>query len=575
MPRKILSNKQIADIFDEIALYLEAQDIPYKPQAYHIAAETVRGLNQELFELYKKCGDICIDDLAGIGKSLTEKIVEAVTTGNISEYQALKIQYPFHMLELTRIQDIGAKTALYLYQQLGIKTVNDLERAAKAGNISTIPHMGIKTERNILRAIAFLRSSSGRQTIHLAMPFAQHLVEKLQSIPGVKQVEIAGSLRRRKETIGDIDLLATTKDPDKLIRAFKQLAFVSEIFEEGPTKMSVRYTNNMRGDLRILKPEEYGAGLVYFTGSKEHNILLRQRAIKQKMKLSEYGLFKGKEVVASKTEKQIYTALDLAYIPPEIRVGEDEIERAANKNIPSLIDYGSLKGDCQVQTNWSDGTDSIEDMVKAAKTHGLSYMAVTDHTQGLKIAHGLDEKRLLKQGKEIDRLNKKLKGFHVLKSTECDIRKDGSLDLSDSALRTLDLVCVSVHTNRKMTKQEMTERIIRGIKHPLVHILLHPTGRIINVRDQYELDMDQIIKAAKHYHVALEVNGSERLDPHEKYIRQTIEHGVKLVISSDTHAPEQFINLDFGIGQARRGWAKPSDVLNTKSVSAFLKAIKK
>ncbi len=575
MPRNILSNKQIADIFDEMALYLEAQDIPFKPQAYQIAAETIRGLNQELSDLYKTCGDVCIDDLAGIGTSLTEKIVEAVTTGNISEYQMLKKQFPFHMLELTHIQDVGPKTALHLYESLNIKTIKDLERAAKAGKISTIPHMGIKTQRNMLRAIAFLHSSSGRQTIHLAMPFAQHLVEKLQAVPGVKHIEIAGSLRRRKETIGDIDLLATTTDPSKLIRAFKQLAFISEILEEGPTKMTVRYTNNMNGDLRILQPEAYGAGLVYFTGSKEHNILLRQRAIKQKMKLSEYGLFQGKKRLASKTEKHMYTALGLSYIPPEIRVGADEIERAVTHHIPTLVEYGSLKGDLQVQTNWSDGTDSIEDMALAAKAYGLSYIAVTDHTQSLHIAHGLDEKRLLNQGKEIDQLNKRLKGFRLLKSTECDIRKDGSLDLSDTALCTLDLVCLSVHTNRKMTKQAMTERIIRGIQHPLVHILLHPTGRIINVRDQYAMDMDQIIRAAKQYNVALEVNGSERLDPHQKYIRQAIDYGVKLVISSDTHAPEQFVNLDFGIGQARRGWAKPSDVLNTKTISAFLKAIKK
>lgn len=575
MARKNLTNRQIAEIFEEIALLLRAQNIAFKPQAFEVAAESIRGLNEELSEMYKQCGESCIDQIPGVGKSMTEKIKEAVTKGKISEYQTMKKQFPFDMLGLTRVQDVGPKTALMLYKMLKVKNVRDLERVAKAGKIATLPRMGHKTEQNILRALAFLKTNSGRQIIHLVLPVANRIVEKLHAVPGVTHVEIAGSLRRRKETIGDIDLLATTTKPHELIRAFKRLSIVSEVLEEGPTKVTARYTNNMNGDLRILKPDEYGAGLVYFTGSKEHNILLRERAIKKGMKLSEYGLFRGKKRVTSKTEKQVYASLGLQEIPPEIRIGEDELEIAAKKKIPDLIPYGSIKGDCQVQTNWSDGTDSIEDMAKAARAYGLSYIAVTDHTKSLTIAHGLDEKRLREQGKEIDRLNKKLKGFRVLKSTECDVRSDGSLDLDDEALKTLDLVCVSVHSNRSLPKEKMTQRIIRALKHPRVHVFFHPTGRIVNTRDSYEVDMDQVIKAAKLYKVALEVNGSERIDMHEKFIRQTIETGVKLLINSDAHTPEQFSNMDIGIGQARRGWAKKTDVLNTKSVKEFLKAIRK
>lgn len=572
---KPATNHQIANIFEEIALFLRAQEVPFKPQAYEVAAEHVRALEEELSESYKTCGNECIDAIPGIGKNLAQKIEELVTTGQCKAYNALKKKYPFDMLGLTSIQDVGPKTALNLYKRLRIRTIDDLEQAAKGGKIALLPNMGVRSQRNILRGIQFRHGTNGRQIIHQAIPYASHIIEQLIHVPGVEHIDIAGSLRRRKETIGDIDLLAISKKPIELIHAFTRLPFVAEILEQGSTKVSVRYKNNMNGDLRILKPEEYGAGLIYFTGSKEHNILLRERAIKQKMKLSEYGLFKGKKRVADLTEKQIYTALGLQEIPPEIRVGEDEMEWAARNKIPSLIAYGSLKGDCQVQTNWSDGSASIEQMARTAKAYGLSYIAITDHTQSLTIANGLDEKRLLVQGKEIERLNKKLKGFRLLKSTECDIRQDGSLDLHDEVLRTLDLVCVSIHSHRTLSKEKMTERVIRALKHPLVHILFHPTGRIVNVRDGYEIDMDQVIKAAKLYRVALEVNGSERLDMHEKLIRQAVETGVKLGINSDAHTPEQFSNLDIGIGQARRGWVKKTDVLNTKSVDQFLRAIKK
>lgn len=570
-----ITNQKIANLFDEIALYLRAEDVPFKPQAYEIAAENIRALEEELSSSYQKCGKKCIDEIPGIGTSMVEKIEELVQTGKLKYYAELKKKYPFDMLALTNIQDVGPKTALALYKKLKIKTVADLQRAAEQNLVAKIPNMGTKTQRNILRGIQFLKSSEGRRIIHQVLPLAQNIVNKLKAISGVTHIEIAGSLRRRKETIGDIDLLATTSNPKLLLKTFASLPEIEQVLEQGPEKTMVRYVFGMQGDLLILKPSEYGAALLHFTGSREHNILLRELAIKKKMKLSEHGLVQGKKLIASKTEKQIYTALGLQEIPPEIRIGADEIEMANKKQIPKLLSYDSLKGDLQVQTNWSDGDSSIEEMALAAKKLGLSYIAITDHTHRLTIANGLNEKQLLEQGKEIDRLNKKIKNFTILKSTECDLLEDGSLDMPDRVLETLDIVSVSVHSNKKMPKEKMTERIIRAFKHPLVKIFFHPSGRIVTVRDGYEVDMDRVIKAAGEYKVALEVNGSERLDLHEKYIRQAIESGVKLVVSSDAHSPEQYINLNFGIGQARRGWAKKSDVLNTLSVGELLKALRK
>lgn len=575
MTRKKITNRYIIDIFREIALYLRAQDVAFKPQAYEMAAEGIAGLESELADMYKECGVACIDDIPGVGKELSAKIEELVTTGKLGYYDQLKKKYPFDMLGICRIQDVGPKTVVRLYRALKTKTIADVERAAKQNKIATLPGMGKKSQDKILRGIEYLKGDAGRRIIHDVLPFARVVVEKLKAVTGVTHLDIAGSLRRRKETIGDIDLIATTSKPSELARKFKALQEVDDVLEEGSSKLMVRYVNGLQGDLLILKPDEYGAALVHFTGSREHNILLRERAIKKGMKLSEHGLFRGETRITSRTEEQVYKHLGLQFIQPEIRVGSDEIEIAAKKKIPELLPYGSLKGDLQVQTDWSDGNGSIEEMTRAAKEYGLTYMAVTDHTKSLTIAHGLDEKRLRKQGHEIDKLNKKLRGFTILKSTECDVLKDGRLDLTDAILKTLDIVSISIHSNTGLPKKEMTERVIRAFKHPLVNIFFHPTGRIVGRREGYELDMDRVIRAAREYHVALEVNGSARLDLHEQYIRQAIAAGVKLVVNSDAHDPAHFANLEFGIAQARKGWATKADVLNTKTVAALLKALQK
>lgn len=575
MLKHTATNKQIIDTLREIALYLQATDVPFKPQAYEVAAEGIAGMECELSDLFSRCGKKCIEDIPGVGKSIAEKIEELVTTGKLGYFEELKKKYPFDMLALTNIQEVGPKTALKLYKKLGVKTVDDLEQACGAHKIESVSGMGHKSEQKIMHGISFLKTNSGRRIIHDVLPLARKIARRLQTVEGVTHVDIAGSLRRRKETIGDIDLIATTSNPGELIRVFRSIPEVARVEESGEKKITVRYKIGISGDLLTLRPDEYGAALLHFTGSREHNILLRELAISKQMKLSEHGLFKGKKLVASRTEESIYKALGMTWIPPELRVGADEIEAATRDQIPELIPYDSLKGDLQVQTSWTDGTASIEEMARVAKTYGLAYMAVTDHTKALAMTGGLDEKKLRAQGREIDRINKKLHGFTILKSTECDILKDGALDLNDSALKTLDLVTVSVHTHFDLPKREMTARIIRAIKHPLVNILLHPTGRVVGRRAPYQIEMDRVMRAAKEYGVALEINGSERLDLHEQYIREAIAQKIKLVISSDAHDPSQFANLEYGIAQARKGWATKADILNAKPLKIFLAGLKK
>jgi len=575
MPRKSISNREISDILREIGLILEAQGVAFKPEAYGRAADTILTLDEDLFSLYTKCGTRCIDDLPGIGESIAKKIKELVTTGRLNYFDELKHDYPMDMLALTSIQNVGPKTAVHLYKELKVKTLKDLERVVKAGKVRKIPGYGRKSEDAMLRGLGFMREHQGRFLLHDALPLAESIVERLKKVDGVTHVDIAGSIRRRKETIGDIDILLTTAKPELAIAAYKTLPEVTQVLEEGPTYVVVRYKFGMNGDLRILKPADYGTALVHYTGSKEHNILIRERARKFGLKLSEYGLFKAGKKIACRDEEAVYRKLNMSWIPPEIREATNEVDLAEKNEIPDLIEDGDLRGDLQVQTHWTDGSHSIEDMAHAAKKRGLSYIAITDHTQTLTMASGLDEKQLRKQGREIDKLNKKLRGFRLLKSTECDILKDGSLDLQDKALATLDLVCVSVHSFFHLSEQEQTERIIRALKHPLVNVLFHPTSRIVNRREPYAVDMPRIIRAAKEYNVALEVNGSDRLDLRDLHIRMAVEAGAKLVIDSDSHSPHEFDFLRYGVMNARRGWAKQSDVLNTKPVGAFLQAIKK
>lgn len=569
-----VDNTRIADALAEIGLYLDAEGVAFKPHAYAVAAQTIRTLDRDAAALVRTCGEKCLDDLPGIGASIAAKIVEMVTTGTIKEQAVLKKKYPFDILSITSVPGIGPKTAMAFWKKLRTKTVADVEKVARTGTIAALRGFGKKHALRVLEGLEIAKRRTGRVLLHDAWPFGQAVAETLRRLKGVERCEVAGSLRRRKETVGDIDLVASSEDPALVARMFTKLPRVTRVIERGPQMVRVRFANGMGGDLRVMKPENWASGLHHFTGSKEHNVLLRTLAEKKGWKLSEYGLFDGKRRLDSGTEESIYAAFDLPWIPPELREGRDEIDAAARHRLPKLIDYDDIRGDLQVQTTWTDGAASIADMAAKAKRFGLSYIAVTDHTHSLAVTHGLTAKQLAKQGKEIDVLNDKQKGFRIFKSTECDIHPDGTLDLPDEALARLDFVCVSVHSRFSLDEKTMTERLVRALAHPLVNVLFHPTGRILNRREPYKLDFPRLLRAAKKFGVALEVNASDRLDLSSDHVREALKAGVKLIINSDAHAPVQFNNLAFGIAQARRGWAEASDVLNTKPATAFLKALK-
>lgn len=575
MSRIIITNRTIADILAEIGLILLSENISFKPQAYAAAADSIRAMDKELADLYKTCGKKCLKNIPGIGESISEKIEELIKTGRLKSFEKLKQKYPLDILELTRLPNVGPKTAVTLYQRLGIRDLSDLERALRTNKIASIKGFGEKTQENLRQGFLFLKQTKGRMLLHEALPLAERLVQKMRGVPGVLHFDVAGSIRRRKETIGDLDFVAATSNPKTAAIAFTSLPEVERVLDQGSTFITVRMKTGVNGDLRIVEPKEYGSALLHFTGSKEHNIILRERAIKRGWKLSEYGLIKGTRVLASKTEKDVYSRLGLAMIPAELREARGEIEASEKDELPKLISYDDIKGDLQVQTSWSDGFSNTEDMARAAKATGLSYIAVTDHTKSLIIANGLDEQRLKKQASEIDALNKRLHDFHILKSTECDILKDGSLDLPDIALKKLDLVGISIHSFFGMDEKTMTERVIRTFKNPFVNIFFHPTGRVVGKRDAYHLDFPKILRAAKQYNIALEVNSSDRMDLNDIHIREAIAAGVKLVIDSDAHHPGDFSLLRYGIAQARRGWATEKDVLNTLPWQKLLEVLKK
>lgn len=587
----VLHNQRIAKLLTEMGEYLEVKGVPFKPQAYSRAAAMIADLTDEITYIYAREGKRGLDALPGVGRGIAEKIEEYIITGHIKELEQIKKQFPVNVTELSAVEGVGPKKIALLYKKLHIKNLAGLERACRGHRIAQLEHFGKKSEDAILKSITFLKKGKGRMLLGAILPLALDIEARLKKIAGVKHATIAGSIRRRQETIGDIDIVVTAVHPKAVIDAFVAMPEVEHIYSTGLTKTMVRLSYGVDADLRVVPEDCYGAALQYFTGDKQHNIEVRKIAIKKGYKLSEYGLFKGRTRIAAKTEEEIYKKLGLACMPPELRMASGEIEaarlhsrtsarkaRSFASNLPELIQYNSIRGDLQVQTNWTDGSASIEEMCQAARISGLSYIAITDHTQALAMTGGLNEKKLAQQAREIERVNKKfsLKKFRVLKSAEVNILKDGSLDISDNALGKLDIVCVAIHSHFALAEREQTERIIRALKHPFVNILFHPTGRRIGLREAYALDMEKVLRAAKQYGVALEVNASPaRLDLKDAHIRRAVELGTKLVVDSDAHAPGHFGNLDVGIAQVRRGWGTARDVLNTLSVEKCIAALKK
>ncbi|MEK7546084.1 MAG: DNA polymerase/3'-5' exonuclease PolX [Patescibacteria group bacterium] len=572
---KRLSNEEIAEHLKETGLLYAMLGVQFKPRAYGRAAEEAASFGQEIAALFKEKGEKGLKEIPGVGPGIAAHVASLLKTGTFSEYEKLRKKLPIDVLGLTRVEHVGPKTALLLYKKLGVKDVADLERAAKAGKIAKVPGLGAKTEENILKGIGFVKSDTGRKVLGYVLPLALEIEHALRKIPGVRHAAAAGSVRRRQETIGDLDFLVTTSKPEAAMEEFAHFREVASVLEHGPTKMVVRLRNGMHADLRVVEDASFGAALQYFTGSKDHNVFVRTMAIKKGLKLNEYGLWKGRTRVAARTEEEVYKKLGLPYFEPELRTAEGEIEAAKAGKLPKLIPYGSVRGDLQVQTSWTDGAATIAEMAAEAKRLGLDYMAVTDHTRALAMIGGLDEKRLAKQGKEIDALNAKSKGFRILKGTECDILKDGSMDLTDAALASLDFVGGSVHSHFNLPEAAQTARVIAAMKNPHVDCIFHPTGRVIGQRPPYAIDMLAVLKAAKTTGTAMEIDAyPDRSDLRDEHVRMAVKLGVKLIIDTDAHHPSHLRYLDLGVAIARRGWAEKKDILNARPFKEFLKWLK-
>ncbi len=570
-----MKNQEIANIFYEIADFLEMEGVQFKPYAYQKAAITLETLEREVGDIYKEGGREALLKIPGIGQSLAEKIEEYLKTGKIKYYEELKKKTPVNMEELVQVEGLGPKKVKVLYQKLGIRNLKDLEKAAKAHKIASLFGFGEKTEKNILEGIAFLKRSKGRFLLGEILPTVKEVYQKLKTLKEVEKIDPAGSVRRMKETIGDVDFLVISKNPEKVMDFFTSLPGIVKIWGKGSTKSSIRMREGFDMDIRVVPARSYGSALQYFTGSKEHNIAIRKVAIDKGLKLSEYGLFRGPRMIAGKTEEELYKALGMEWIPPELRENQGEIEAALEGRLPKIIDYKDIKGDLHCHSKWDGGADTIDQIVEVAKKMGYQYIGIADHTKFLRIEHGLDEKRLVLQRKEIDSLNKKLKDFKILQGAETNILPDGSIDIKDEVLKKLDYVIAGVHSQFKMEKEKMTERIIKAMKNPHLDIISHPTGRILKRRDEYQIDFDKILRAAKEFGTILEINSfPERLDLNDQNIRRAKEVGVKMVINTDSHHKDQLRFIEFGIAQARRGWAEKEDIINTQPLEKLLKFFK-
>ena len=593
-----MKNQEIAKIFYEIADYLEMEGVAFKPYAYQKAAITLETLEEDVEEIYKKGGIKALEEIPGVGESIALKIEEYLKTGRIKGYEKLKKKTPINLEEIIAVEGMGPKKAKVLYQKLGIRNLKDLEKTARAHKIASLFGFGEKTEKNILEGIAFLKRSKGRFLLGEILPKVKEVYEKFKSLKEVEKIDPAGSVRRMKETIGDVDFLVISKNPEKVMDFFVSLPGVIKIWGKGTTKASIRMKEGFDMDIRVVPDRSYGSALQYFTGSKEHNIATRKIAIDRGFKLSEYGLFRGSKMIAGADEKEIYQKLGMEWIPPEMRENQGEIEAASERKLPKIIGYKDIKGDLHCHSKWDGGANSIEEIAEAAMKMDYQYIGIADHTKFLRIEHGLDEKKLELQKKEIEKLNSKFRirpqpisnglgrpaliqgrwrnsKFRILQGCEANILSDGLIDIKDEALKKLDFVIAGIHSNFKMEKSKMTERIIRAMKNPNVDIISHPTGRILKRRDEYQIDFDKILRAAKETGTILEINSfPERLDLNAENIRRAKEAGVKMVINTDSHHKDQLRFIEFGIAQARRGWAEKEDIINTQPLEKLLKLFK-
>jgi DNA polymerase (family 10) len=566
-----MRNAEIAQLFNEIADFLEVKDEnPFRVRAYRRGAEAVEGLSEDIATLAERGALLAVP---GIGKDLAAKIQEYLAAGTIEYLEELRREIPAGVIEMLRIHGVGPKTAKHLYDQVGVDSVEKLEELAKGHKLAGLPGIKAKTEENILKGIAVWRSGRERMPVGTALLLAEAILERLRALPEADRIETAGSLRRMKETVKDIDILVTSKKPARVMEVFVGLPNAAEVLAHGETKSSIRLKENIQVDLRVVEPDCFGAALQYFSGSKQHNIRVRELAQRKGLKVSEYGVFNEKtnRRVAGKTEADVYQAVGLPFIPPELREDGGEIEAALEGRLPALVSLQDIRGDLQMHTTWSDGAHSLAELAEGVRAKGYQYMAVTDHSKAATVAGGMKEDQVLQMIAEVRALDKKMKGFRILAGCEVDIRGDGTLDFPDEILRQLDLVLVSVHSRFKMSREEMTARIVRAVQHPLVHLLGHPTGRLIGERGAYELDMEAVLTAARAAGVAVEINASpSRLDLNDLHARRAKELGVPIAIDTDAHTIGHLDYMRFGVSVARRAWLTPEDVLNTRPEKDFV-----
>jgi len=570
-----LSNTEIARVFSNIATLLQLDGAnPFRVRAYSEAAHVLEAQAEPLAALAATPG--ALEELPGIGKDLAGKIRDLVATGTTATYEELQKRFPIELVELTQVQGLGPKRVRLLFDTLKISDRAGLEAAARAGKLRELPGFGEKLEAKVLSALAVAEQASGRMLLAAAWPLAHALAEGLAKIKGVKTVEIAGSFRRRKETIGDLDLLVTGGSPDAVMDAFTSHAQVLEVLGRGDTKSSVRLASGLQVDLRVVPEASFGAALLYFSGSKQHNIELRKIAIDKGWSLNEYGLTKGERVIASRTEEDIYRALGMAWVPPELRETPGIIEPARAGTLPKLIEQRDLVADLHMHTDRTDGRDSLETMVRAAKRLGYAYCAITDHSKSLAMTGGFDTARVRQSVDEIAAVRKQVPGIEVLHGLEVDILLDGAIDLDDEGLELLDWVIVSIHSRLDQPGPEITQRVLRALEHPRVCAMGHPTGRLIGVRQGSALDLDAVFTRAATLGVAMEINAQpDRTDLSDVNARFAHEKGVPIVIDTDAHSTQQLEFLKFGVFAARRAGLSQSDVLNTRPLAEFKKLLRR
>lgn len=569
-----LTNSEIARVLREISLLLDMDSVPFKPRAYERVADLVAATDEPLAEIHRRGGRKAIEKLPGVGKSIAEKISLLIETGRLPYFDELHARTPVDLSALSAIEGLGPKNIRILYEELGVRTIADLEAAANAGKIRSLARFGARSEEKILRGIAFLAQSRGRFLLGDVFDLVGEIAARLEALPGVERACVAGSIRRRRETIGDGDLLVVADAAAPVMEFFTAMPEVVHVHGKGPTKSSVKLRSGMDLDLRVVPAASWGAALHYFTGSKAHNVALRRIALERGLKLNEYGLFRGDTSIAGATEEEVYAALELPYIPPEMREDTGELEAARNGALPTVIGYGDVRGDLQTQTDWTDGRDSIEAMAAEAERLGHEYILITDHTRALAMV-GMDESKLRLQMAFIDQLNRRGGRIPILKGAEVNIQADGSLDIDDATLAELDVVGVAVHSHFTLPRDEQTRRIIRAMENPHADILFHPTARQIHKREACDVDIDAVIAAAKRTGTVLEIDAHpRRLDLKDDHVRKAVEAGVPLAIDTDAHRIGHLANLHYGVAVARRGWATKADVVNTRPLEELLATLK-